>query len=79
MYLLVKDHKGKNEDGTYKTRPVVSGNLSYNAGLSETISEILESVFKERGGSNIGVISTDDMLRRFEDINMKLRLKKKMD
>ena len=77
LYLLIKDHKGRNSDGTFKTRPVVSGNLSYNAGFSETLSEILESVFKERGGSNLGVISTDDLLRRVEDVNMRLRMSRR--
>ena len=49
LYLLMKDHKGMNADGTYKTRPVISGNLSYNAWFSETLSDILESIFKEKG------------------------------
>ena len=65
MYLLIKDHKGRNPDGTYKTRPVVAGNLSYNIGFSETLSEILESVFKHRGGTTLG---SSDLQKR--SVNM---------
>ena len=43
MTLLAKDHKPQNKDGTYKTRPVVMGNTSYNVGLSEMLSELLEA------------------------------------
>ena len=46
MYCLVKDHKGLNDTGLPKTRPVVSGCSSYNVGMSELCSEVLEVTFK---------------------------------
>ena len=61
MYLLVKDHKEKDEDGLLKTRPVVSGCIAYNAGLSEMVSEILEVVFRAKK-YRIGVLSSEDFL-----------------
>ena len=63
MYLAIKDHKPKDARGLYKTRPIVAANTSYNVGMSETVSIILESIYagmEERAG----VISTDDMLAR---------------
>ena len=49
LYVLVKDHKGLGPNVLPKTRPVVSGCSSYNTGLSEMCSELLESVFKQWG------------------------------
>ena len=46
MYVLPKDHKAFHPNGVPKSRPVVAGCSSYNAGLSELISELLEGVFK---------------------------------
>ena len=58
LTLLYKDHK----EG-HKTRPVASGNESYNQGLSNGISEVLESV--ARGIENpYSVISSVDLLAR---------------
>ena len=40
MYLLYKDHKPEAK----KTRPVVTGNSSNSRGLSNAVSNLLESV-----------------------------------
>ena len=63
MYLAIKEDKHKDTQGLYKTRPIVADNTSYNVGMSEAISVILESAYA--GLENrVGVISTDDMLAR---------------
>ena len=61
MYLVIKDHKPKDNQCLYKTRPIVAANASYNVGLSETISVILESLYNDLE-DRAGAISTDDML-----------------
>ena len=48
MYLAFKDHKPKDKNGLYKTRPIVAANTSYNVGLRETCSVILESIYQSR-------------------------------
>ena len=60
LYVLVKDHKKLNLDGTYPTRPVVSGCLSYNTGLYEMTSEAIEAVVRCGGSQNSSLISTDE-------------------
>ena len=50
MYVLPKDHKPFHPNGVPKSRPVVAGGSSYNAGLSELLSEVLEGVFKAMEG-----------------------------
>ena len=68
MYCLVKDHKGLDANGLPKTRPVVSGCSSYNVGLSELCSEVLEAVFKSMK-NKVGVISSDDFLAKLHKLN----------
>ena len=34
-------------------------------------------MFKHRGGKNLGVISTDDMLRRIEDVNLRIMMSRR--
>ena len=67
MYLMVKDHKALGPEGTPKTRPVVSGHLSYTTGLSEILSDMIESVYVSLNNKT-GVISTDDLLARFKKL-----------
>ena len=63
---MLKDHKRK-----LTTRPVVSGCSSNSAGMSNIVSMFLEAV-----GSSIKdpyeVVSSEDMLSRVEDCNMKM-------
>ena len=69
MYLLFKDHKSWTE-GSNKaipSRPVVSGNNTYNVHLSELLSEILEPVAKEMQGAEIA--STEDALNKIQCVN----------
>ena len=72
MYLLIKDHKPKDSKGLYKTRPVVAANTSYNVGLSETISVILESLYNDLD-ERAGAISTDDMLARINLVSEEVK------
>ena len=69
MYLLLKDHKkwSADSDSAVPSRPVVSGNDTYNVHLSELLSEILEPVSKEICGAEIA--STEDALCEFTQIN----------
>ena len=67
LKLLFKDHKQGN-----KTRPVASGNESYNIGLSNGISDLLESVAKVSKNS-YAVISSEDMLARVTEYNNDVR------
>ena len=63
LALLYKDHKLGN-----KTRPVASGNESFSLGLSNGLSDLMESV--SRGMSNpYSVISSEDMLARMNRYN----------
>ena len=63
LNLLYKDHK----DGR-KTRPVATGNESYNLGLSNAVSEVLESVARAEE-KPYSVISAEDMLARVNRYN----------
>ena len=74
MYPLVKDHKPPGPDGIPKTRPVVGGNVGYAVGLTEQIADVLEPVWHSLKGK-AGVISTDDMLGRFEVLKAWMREK----
>ena len=67
LSLLFKDHKQGN-----KTRPVASGNESFNLGLSNGISEVLESVAKAIE-SPYSVISAEDLLARVCKFNTEKR------
>ena len=67
MYLVFKDHKLKDKNGLYKTRPIVAANTSYNVGMSETCSVILVSLYASRE-NKAGVISTDDLLARINTL-----------
>ena len=58
MYILVKDHK---KDGS--TRPVVTGCSSNTVGLSNAVSDFLESVANSIPDA-YEVISSEDMLAR---------------
>ena len=63
LTLLYKDHKQGE-----KTRPVAGGNESYNLGLSNGLSEIMESVAKAIQ-SPYSVISSEDLLARISQFN----------
>ena len=63
LTLLYKDHKTGD-----KTRPVASGNESYNQGLSNAISEVMESVARAID-SPYSVISSEDLLARVHKFN----------
>ena len=63
MYVLVKDHKKDDS-----TRPVVTGCTSNTRGLSNGVSDFLESVANSIPDS-YEVISSEDMLARIEDAN----------
>ena len=63
LTLLYKNHKVGD-----KTRPVASGNESYNLGLSNGLSEVMESVAKAIT-SPYSVISAEDMLARIHIYN----------
>ena len=69
MYLLFKDHKMWCQDSNkpVPSRPVVSGNQTYNVHLSELLSEVLEPVAKEMNGAEIA--STEDALHKLEFMN----------
>ena len=66
LSLLYKDHKEGN-----KTRPVASGNESYNLGLSNGLSELLESVAKAKTDP-YSVISAEDLLGRVTRYNSRV-------
>jgi hypothetical protein len=66
MYLLLKDRKKK-----LASRPVVSGCDSNTAGLSNMVSELLESVANSFTNP-YEVISSKDMLSRVQDCNRAL-------
>ena len=55
-------------NGLPKTRPVVSGCTSYNVGMSELCSEVLEATFKSMK-EKVGVISSDDFLSKLHKLN----------
>ena len=70
LTLLYKDHKAGN-----KTRPVASGNESYNLGLSNTLSEIMEAVSRSKR-TPYSVISSEDLLARKSECNRKVMERK---
>ena len=70
LSLLYKDHKTGN-----KTRPVASGNESFNLGLSNGVSEVMESVSKSMKNP-YSVISSEDMLARVRKYNEVIERKK---
>ena len=70
LTLLYKDHKQGN-----KTRPVASGNESFNLGLSNGISEVLEAVARSRRDP-YSVISAEDLLARVNKFNTEWRATK---
>ena len=63
LTLLFKDHKEGN-----KTRPVATGNTSYTLGLSNCVSEILESVASVEK-NKYASISSEDMLAKITSYN----------
>ena len=68
LYLQMKDHKSGQ-----KSRGIVSGWDSYTSGLSNMISELLESV--ANGVINpYEVISSEDMLAKVQECNKMLEL-----
>ena len=67
MYFMYKDHKS---GGGY--RPVVSGCNSDTLGLSNTLSEIIESVCMATE-SPYEVISSEDMLSRIVECNKEIK------
>ena len=67
MYILVKDHK---QDGS--TRPVVTGCSSNTRGMSNAVSDFLESVANSIPDA-YEVISSEDMLARVEAGNEEAR------
>ena len=71
MYFMYKDHK--NEGGW---RPVVSGCNSNTLGLSNVLSDLVESVC-ESMKNLYEVLSSEDMLSRIEDFNKKIEEEKK--
>ena len=71
-YVLAKDHKGLDDNGLHKTRPVVCGCSSYNVRVLEMISKVLEAVYKPKA-DKVGVISTEDLLAKVHDINKKVQ------
>ena len=72
LYVLVKDHKAMESNGLPKTRPVVSGCSSYNVGMSELCSEVLEATFKNMR-ERVGVISSDDFLSKLHKLNCTIK------
>ena len=69
MYLLFKDHKmwTPSSGSPIPSRPVVSGNKTYNVHLSEILSEVLEPVAKEATGAEVA--STEDALCQITELN----------
>ena len=64
MYLMYKDHKEMKA-----TRPVVTGCNSNTKGMSNSVSDLLESVNKAKEGA-YEVISGEDMLAKVERYNV---------
>ena len=79
MYLLFKDHKSwtPNSDAPIPSRPVVSGNKTYNVHLSELLSEVLEPVAKESTGAEVS--STEDALCKISELNKWVEEGNKLD
>ena len=68
LYILIKDHKKPNSDGTPKTRPVVSGNSSMNVHLNNLLADLIEPTASSAEDSP-EVISTEDSLKIIDDFN----------
>ena len=64
MYLVVKDHK--KEPG--KSRPIVTGNSGHTRGLSNSVSNLLESVASSIPNT-FERISSEDMLSSTKEAN----------
>ena len=71
MYFMFKDHK---KEGGY--RPVVGGCNSDSLGLSNTLSELVESVCMAVD-QPYEVISSEDLLSRISECNEKLKMMRK--
>ena len=72
VHLLFKDNKGWSPDkgGVAPTQHVAGGNKGMNLHISEVVSDIIEPmVGRVEGGKE--VISTEDTLASFEDINVR--------
>ena len=64
MYLVVKDHK--KEPG--KSRPIVTGNSGHTRGLSNSVSNLLESIASSIPNT-FERISSEDMLSSTKEAN----------
>ena len=53
---------------------MVSGHLSYTTGMSEILSDMLKSVYMSLD-NKVGVISTDDLLSRLQDLKKQMEKK----
>ena len=71
MFLQLKDHKDELD-----TRAIVSANNSYTVGLSNILSELLESVANSVVAP-CEVISSEDMLSRIHNCNKDLEMLRK--
>ena len=65
MYLVVKVHK--KEKG--KSRPIVTGNSGNTRGLSNSVSNLLESEANTIINNNFESISSEDMLHTAKESN----------
>ena len=68
MYLLTKDHKGK-EGGLYRTRPVISGAQGMSVHLNNVLSDILEPIDDSMPVVEMSLMSTEDSLNRIDMLN----------
>ena len=68
MDLLIKDHKKVNPGEPFPSRAVVNGRASYNIALSETISILMESVYKDIKDEK-GVWCSDEIQRNIQILN----------
>ena len=69
MYCLIKDHKHWSSDSKMPvpSRPVVSGNETFNVHLSEILSELIEPVTRET--SSVETVSTEEALCHINKLN----------
>ena len=72
-YYMYKDHKS---EGGY--RPVVSGCTSNTLGLSNMLSDIIESLCQSVKDP-FEIISSEDLLARIEEFNKEIEVKIKED
>ena len=77
MSLLTKDHKAWSWDSEkpVPTRPIMSGNSCINTHLSELISEVVEPLVLECGGSEVQ--SSEEVLAQLDQINEHVRVEGK--